>query len=189
MNLAIRKYLTPIGLTVVVLAVAIGWLRETGHLGLNLYKAESGEDISSASVQGGMHNGNQPNRVLTSPKIVLQSSVDPALWTILEGEISGVVTRPGTRLIVEKLDIDGSYGMPFYKTGKCEYIIDLVDGVDSIPAGALNGTGDSGREVRLKGTIDLKVNGLCSRREYRKLLAEKIAPLIRTEAGHFTDPL
>jgi hypothetical protein len=127
-------------------------LRETGILSLDVYQSNSIAQTNS-SYEGVFFPGfgDQQGRT-TGTKTKLKSvATEAAADALRDMQVSGAVE-------FERLDIAGSYWLPLFKQGQCDFVASY-----------------SGGNGKVKGHIECTVKGICSAYTYRKLMGQLVA--------------
>ncbi|MEO7714793.1 MAG: hypothetical protein ABIY70_01205 [Capsulimonas sp.] len=171
----------------IILAVAaclimVGYLRETGHIGLNLYSARNSASstTSVASVTSASAPTPRSAGAMGQPAAsIVETHGDPRLVQYVRDAIAGIPgAKPPAHIVVKRLTTRGSYWVPIYKTGVCSYDIRLSDGDPNaaVASGDANGVHYMGT---LSGEIDEKVTGVCSVYHFQELVGQEVGKQVR----------
>ncbi|BDI29503.1 hypothetical protein CCAX7_15540 [Capsulimonas corticalis] len=167
---------------IVVAFVLVGYLRETGHISLNLYSASS--SASSMSSDASSSSSAQPlpqsAEALGQPAaIVVKSHGDAVLMKRLREAIAGAAgAKPPVHIVVKTLETKGPYWVPLYKTGVCTYHVLLSDGdpESTAPVGSQQSVWYQGT---VQGEIQQNVTGICSAYHFQELMGDEVGKQVR----------
>jgi hypothetical protein len=162
--------------------IMVGYLRETGHIGLNLYSAQSSASSVSSEASGSSSTDppRQSANALGQPAAsIVEAHGDPRLIQYVRDAVAGVSgNKPPLHIVVKALKTNGSYWVPLYKTGVCSYDIRITDGDPhaTVLMGQQNGVYYTGS---VSGEIDENVKGICSAYHFQELVGQEVGQQVR----------
>jgi hypothetical protein len=162
---------------ILAFAICITWLREAGYVNLNLYQRQSLIGQASSSNSSSSDDEASAPQAMDPAKVTLASGVNQGVSGFIQEDLRSLSVPGGMDVAISQMDVDGAYWTPLYKHGTCSYEVRISR---TAPKGS------SVKQSSLRGTIDQTVVGICSIREYKKLLADAINQQIQNEASHHT---